>query len=640
MKILYKDLINFFQSKPSKELLSEQLFQLGHENTLSGEVIEMDLTPNRGDCLSVLGIARDLSAFHETNLQLEVFEGEIEELNINFKNLSTKDCPKISFLEIEIDQVPDKYHDYLDSYFVNLNINKNNFFTDISNYLSYELGQPTHCYDSKKLDGVITFESKECKEQFKTLLDTDINLSGTNSVFINNKEIISLAGVMGGKKTSCSNETKKTLVECAFFNPESIIGKSIKYNIQSDASHKFERGVDINSHELVLRRFIKIVQDHAKIVSIKWSFFEEKVFKNIELNVDVNRINSILGTSIKENFYKKLLEKIGFKIVDEKIIVPSHRNDISTQNDLAEEAARILGYNNIENKPLSIYKNQSDSNNSFIEDVKRLLSIKGFNEVINFPFVADNLPQSISIDNPLDSNKKYLRLDLKKSLIDNLLYNERRQKDSIKIFEISDVYSSNEKISQKLKLGVIASGRQGHNHNSFQRKIDQDYLKNQLKDAFDTKKLDIQEISRAGLDTKVNNKIFYFETILEESVINKGYCEPNAKEEIHFNKYKKISEFPSSTRDFSFSISRLSKYDDVIEHLLNLNHEYLKDSFIFDFYKNEKLGEVKLGIRLIFQSNDRTLSEKEIQTFSNILLEPIIKLDGVSIPGMTLKINK
>ena len=635
MKIFYKDLINFFKGEPSIELLSDQLFQLGHENIVFGEVLEMDLTPNRGDCLSVLGIARELSAFHETNLEVEVFEGEIEDLNLDFKNLSINDCPKISFLEIEIDKLPERYLDYLDSYFLNLNINKNNFFTDISNYLSYELGQPTHCFDSKKLDGKIIFESKECNDEFDTLLDTKIKLTNKNSVFVNNQKIISLAGVMGGKDTSCSNETKKALVECAFFNPESIIGKSIKYNIQSDAAHKFERSVDINSQELVLRRFIKIVQDHAKIVSIKWSTFEEKSFKNKELNLDVDRINSILGTSITEDYYKKSLASIGFKIGDEKIIVPSHRTDIASQNDIAEEVARILGYNNIENKPLDINKNQSKLNNSYVDAVRKLFSIKGFNEVINFPFVVDKVPQSISIDNPLDSNKRYLRTDLKKTLIENLLYNERRQKDSIKIFEISDVYTSDKKISQELRLGVIASGRQGHDHNSFQRKIDKKYLTNLLKDAFDIKKINFQEISRDKLDTKINNKIFYFETILEKSLLNKDSFQFYGNDKIQFKKYKKISEFPSSSRDFSFSISKLSKYKDVMDHLLNLNHQYLKDSFIFDFYKNEKLNEIKIGIRLIFQSNDKTLSEKEIQAFSNTLLDPIIKLDGVSIPGMT-----
>ena len=245
------------------------------------------------------------------------------------------------------------------------------------------------------------------------------------------------------------------------------------------------------------------------------------------------------------------------------------------------------------------------------------------------------MPQSISIDNPLDSNKRYLRTDLKKTLIENLLYNERRQKDSIKIFEISDVYTSDKKISQELRLGVIASGRQGHDHNSFQRKIDQKYLTNLLKDVFDIKKINIQEISRDKLDTKINNKIFYFETILEKSLLNKDSFQFYGNEKIQFKKYKKISEFPSSSRDFSFSISKLSKYKDVMDHLLNLNHQYLKDSFIFDFYKNEKLNEIKIGIRLIFQSNDKTLSEKEIQAFSNTLLDPIIKLDGVSIPGMT-----
>ena len=160
MKIIYQDLLRFLKDRPSKELISEKLFQLGHENELNGDLFEMDLTPNRGDCLSLLGLARDLNAFFEAQLEVELFKEDFEPLNINFQNLSPNSCPKISFLEIEISDTVANYEDYLESYFKNLGINKNNFFTDISNYLSYELGQPTHCFDANSIDGTLYFEEK------------------------------------------------------------------------------------------------------------------------------------------------------------------------------------------------------------------------------------------------------------------------------------------------------------------------------------------------------------------------------------------------------------------------------------------------------------------------------------------------
>ena len=265
MKIVYKDLIKLLLEKPSKELLSKKLFQLGHEHEIHGDIFDMELTPNRGDCLSLIGLARDLAVFFGNTNSIDVYEADIEPLKINFANLSPKDCPKISFLEIEIEESKVEYKPYLENYFNTLGGNKTNLFADISNYVSYELGQPMHCFDRETIKQKLFFENKQCHSTFRTLLDSEVVLKDNNCVFSVDGEIISLAGVMGGASTACSSETKKVLVECAYFIPESIIGKSIKYNLVSEAAHKFERGVDIESQEVALRRFAKIVQDHTKI---------------------------------------------------------------------------------------------------------------------------------------------------------------------------------------------------------------------------------------------------------------------------------------------------------------------------------------------------------------------------------------
>ena len=166
MKISYDHLLNFLNDKPSIEDLSEKLFQLGHEHELEENIFNMEFTPNRGDCLSLHGLARDLNFFYGNNSSIEMYEDQIEQLNLDFINLSPEDCPRISFLEIEVYDIPDKYEGCLASYFTDMNISKNNFFTDISNYLSYELGQPTHCYDKNKLNGRISLQSKECDSIF------------------------------------------------------------------------------------------------------------------------------------------------------------------------------------------------------------------------------------------------------------------------------------------------------------------------------------------------------------------------------------------------------------------------------------------------------------------------------------------
>ena len=157
MKFIYKDLLNFLSEKPSIKNLSERLFQLGHEHEINGEVFAMEFTPNRGDCLSLIGLSRDLNVFFGNAQPYKIFQGDIEELNLDFKNLSPEVCPKISFLEIEIEGNTNEYKPYLENYFSLLGNNKVNFFTDISNYISYELGQPTHCFDSSTINNQLIY---------------------------------------------------------------------------------------------------------------------------------------------------------------------------------------------------------------------------------------------------------------------------------------------------------------------------------------------------------------------------------------------------------------------------------------------------------------------------------------------------
>ena len=468
MKIAYEHLIKFIPSRPSIENISEKFFQLGHEHEILNNIFDMELTPNRGDCLSINGLLRDLSVFYEVTPNNEIYTDDIKSLDINFVNNSQEACPSISFLKIKIQGEVSAYKGIFQDYFDDLDINKNNFFTDISNYISYETGQPTHCYDAEKVTSLISLETSIEEYEFKTLLDKTIKLEDENLVFVQNDEVINLAGVMGGSNTACSKDTKSVIVECAYFNPENVIGQSIKYDIKSDAAHKFERGVDPLCHEKVLRRFLKIVDEHATIKNVEIFKRDYISHNSTEIPFSIERINNILGLSCNSEELQDYLTKLGFNIDKNKIIAPSYRSDIKTENDIAEEVARVIGYNNIPTQPIKIPKpsNTSAKNLEVLEhNIKTLLISEGFFEVINDPFVNHETNNSIKLDNPLDSGRKNLRINLEKSLIDNLLYNERRQQDSIKLFEITDVYYIEKKeLKSKRKLGIICSGRVGKNY--------------------------------------------------------------------------------------------------------------------------------------------------------------------------------
>ena len=458
-------------------------------------------------------------------------------------------------------------------------------------------------------------------------------------MFLQGEKVINLAGVMGDKDTSCSTNTRSVIIECAHFNPEEIIGKSVKYDIKSDAAHKFERGVDPLCHEKVLRRFIKIVSEHANIKNIEIyndTFLE---YTSIKIPFDVKKISNILGISNDEKIFEEYLLKLGFEILDKTIIVPSYRNDIKNLNDIAEEIARVIGYNNIPSTSFQMSPVNAVTDIKTLEhNVKGFLINNGFFEVINNPFVNIEEDHAIKVDNPLDSSRQFIRTNLQSSLLENLLYNERRQQNSIKLFEISDVYSIDSNLNNKKVLGIICSGRVGKNYLDFSKKINIKYIKNLIKELLPSAIINPINIDRKNLNTKLNNEIIYLE--LDLNLLND--LDPDLisnqkrhSKEHNFIKYSPVSEFPSSSRDLSFSIKSIDKYYEIQEYLLTYKNDLIKEIFIFDFYNNQENNEIKLGFRFIFQSTTSTITENEVNSVMEAIIKHTLSIDSVTIPGLS-----
>lgn len=634
MKIAYSHLINFLPTNPSIEELSDKLFQLGHEHEIDNGIFDLELTPNRGDCLSLLGITRDLNVFFKTNMDIPIYNEDIPVFELDFINKAPDHCPDISFLNIEIKKGHKKYKNYLESYFSDLKIKKVNLFSDISNYIAYETGQPTHSYDKQKISDTLILHNNKNEVKFDPITTSNfINLEGGELLFSSNKKVLNFAGVMGGSSTACSSDTTNALIECAYFKPESIIGRPLKYNLNSDASHKFERGVDPLCHDKTLRRFIQIVSDHAEILKIEVCNFQSIEFKASELDIDVKRVNKILGTDFSLNSYKESLKSLGFDIKS-YIKVPSYRHDICSQNDLAEEFARVIGYNNISPDSLKLPSKELRTLRNKVQKVKSFLIDNGFYEVISSPFVANKSKNSIRVDNPLDTNRGYLRNNIICSLVDNLIFNERRQQDSVKLFEISDIYLSDNSLEKNKNIAIIASGKVGKNYKEFARKIDESYLSMIFNERY-FKDCKFIQIDRSKLkNTQSKSNIFALEIPLEQVSDNILDYKPKFSSPTSFIKYKKISEFPSTYRDISFSIKEPFNINNLQKLVLNYKHKFLKDIFIFDFYQNHKLKEIKLGIRCIFQSTTETLTDEVIDIIMSDIISMSIKIKGVSIPGL------
>ena len=643
MKIVYSHLLNHLNKKPALDELSELLFQLGHEHEIEGEILDMEITPNRGDCLSLKGLARDLNHFYE-ELEMPYSEIKLNPLKLQFENKAKDLCPNISFMEIEIEEIPTKYEPYLESYFSDLKINKNNFFTDVSNFLAYETGQPTHCFDNEFMKGHFSLEKKKLKEKFKTLLDTEIELSGENLVFSLDQKVISLAGTMGGASTACTATTNKVLVECAYFKPEEILGKARQYNLNSEAAYKFERGVDYLSQEKVLRRFLHIVDDHTKIKSVAFYSEQSKTELNA-VNFDSSKINAVIGIDLSENEQLGYLTSLGFKS-GPQMKIPSHRSDIDQLNDLAEEITRMIGYNNIPPQALAIPIMAKKQSKNFEDLCKSLLVNNGFFEVINNPFTDYEGKNAISVDNPLDKQRSLMRTCLMNSLRTNIAYNQNRQKDSIKFFECSDIY----KITGfERRFAIAISGRLNKNAKEFNTQLDYSYLKGMLMSMF-------SELLKTSLDFNLKEKTGYdfYEAISLDGneigglgKISKNTIDSKVKTPVYACEIRvdalelpakllaNVSDFPASYRDLSFSLSDISNINDISEIVNEVkNDELLKETFIFDFFQNKKLNLLKVGFRFKFQASDRSLTDKEIDNLMNEIIKRSTSLGGINIEGI------
>ena len=635
MKIHIDHLSSFINNRLNINDLSKLLFQLGHENEIDGGIIDIDITPNRGDCLSLNGIKRELTNFYEIKDDLQIFEKDIKELKLDFTNEAEEDCPHILFLLIEIEDIPLEYSSYLENYFKDLSIKKNNFFTDVSNYISYELGQPTHCYDFEKMGKRLVLERAKKESNFKTLTNQEISLKQNDLVFTDGSEVINLAGVMGGRSTSCDMNSKKVLIESAFFQPEAIIGKSIKYDLNSEAAYKFERGVDPLMTETALRRFIHIVEEHSKIKKLSIFRNISSPYQSKSIEKEKSRVEDILGFKIENNKFDEILNNLGFVAsfdAANDILIPSFRSDIVDQNHIAEEIARIIGYDNIPPEDLKIPFNRSHSLKRE-EKLKVYLADNGFNEVINYPFTSEETQNSICIDNPLDSNKAFLRTSLLNSLINNLEYNERRQKDSIKLFEISNLYGVEGSQNQSRKIGMIASGRIDHNYRDFNRFIDRDHMIKVLSGITDND-FYIQEISRSLVDSKSKTKIYYAEFNIED--INFKVKNESIDKYVNFEEttFTEISDYPSIYRDLSFLVKDSSSIEILFKALESFEEEILIERFIFDLYQDTKKNIIKIGYRFIFQSKEKTLTDLEVDKVINAIVKSSLTIDGIEIPGI------
>ncbi len=665
MKILYSRITKAINAKPKIESLCDDLTLIGIEvdeiKSFQGDkIIDFDLTPNRGDCFSTKGLARDYCAFKGkkfSSVKKVAFKGEAK-FTKKIKLSAREACSAYSAVSISNLKLKKKFPENIKKSLKAAGIQSINPLVDIVNFVMLESGQPMHVFDQDKIEGDIEVRFAESKEQIKILGEKNLKLTKDCLVISDKKESIAFAGISGGLNHSVSKKTKNFIIESAFFDPSVIKGKARRYGFQTDASQRFERGVDFNLHEIALKEALLIIQeiyqaDISKIETTKNKYFPKKKLISIS-SADVNQK---LGTNLNENTIKSILNRLEIKLIKRNKFnltfeVPSHRFDLSIKEDLVEEVARIVGYDNLPQiKSNQVSQHYEKSKYDFVNEMKIFMINKGFNEVINYSFLdkqsLENLgieEKSISIKNPLNNSLSTLRTSLLPSLAANLEFNINRGQNFLNIFEIGKSFSNTSSKEALNLAGLIYDDEKFKNWNTNQN-YDFFFLKGLLEDFFEEFRIEKVSWKRsknallhpfASADIHLNRKLIgsvgsINPSFLKSLGLNKAffYFEINIESlpRNDLEKLKAPSIYPISQRDFSFEIDKDISYDQVTECIHNSSKNFLISSRIFDIYDGQNIsdGKKSIAFRLSWGSDKKTLSEEDISKEANLIISGMQK---------------
>ncbi len=669
MKIQYSYLKNFLNTKLSQKKLIDVFTQVGFECEIEGNLIEFDITPNRGDVLSLKGLQREFNAY-----QLTKPSTKLETTSLK----PTKDKKVINHID---DSGCGNYHLMLIHGLhkvKNLHAKKRNFIesagvplihplVDLGNYVMLEIGAPMHVFDLTKLALPLNVQFPKANNNLVKIIGGDVKDVQSSSLTIQDQSgIQAIAGIIGSEASSVSSKTTNIAVEAAFFRPTIIVNQARKYGLATEASHRFERGVDPEIQQLSLERYTYLLNQIAEYDSVELYCSYSNKTKNKRVKFNITKFNKFSGLTLKASKAILILKNLGFKVQtkSENVVtfnIPTHRFDISLEEDLYEELLRSYGYDNI---PISIPKAGpiiKKREDSVLDSLKLGLVHSGFKELMHMPFVSRASFQQLNskdwiaaeLQNPINENEPLLRGSLFKSLFNAVNINVKKGYTPIKFFEAGNVFKrkKNSFIQSLHFSGII------YNHEPqttwSQKELEYDFfsLKAEISKLlqtlgllniqfqrtrssmpFNENALDIligkQKIAVIGeIDLSVTDKlikksVYGFEIYPEKiSFISKN------------PKIKKTSKFPFSTRDINIILNKAVAYQEVESLIVGGAINYL-DSFrlinTFDG-KDIQKGFISMTLRLIFQSNKKSLLESDINASMQNLIGLLEKKLNVKI---------
>ncbi len=646
-------------------VLDEETYKVGEPfakyfSLTNDEVYEIGLTPNRTDAMSHYGVARDLQAFLSNNGVKSEFE-KISTAIVSTEGehgfeLEVEDsalCPRYigAIIEnVKITPSPAWLQDRLKA----IGLSPINNVVDITNYILHGLGQPLHAFDADKISGKkVKVGVNEVGTKFTTLDGIERTLNGSEIIIKDgNNQPMCIAGVFGGSESGVSEETKTIFLESAYFNPVAIRKAAKSHGLNTDASFRFERGVDPNNTRTAITQAIKLIEEitGGKKIGSLLEHYPNKI-EDAKIIFRYSKLDQILGVKIHREKIKEILKSLEIKAVNDiadglELAVPAYRADVTREIDVIEEILRIYGYNKVD-APQKIsftpVKLSFDDQDALENSWARTLQSNGFNEVMNNSLTSvKDETNAVKLLNPLSKELTFMRKSLLEGLLENTIYNINRKNQDIKFFELGKIYHKKEKYEERKQLAFLISGRT-YSENWLMPKSASDFymLKAYVKVLFDKLSLETEEISleddrfgdaleiiskgntiaRLGKvspkllkEYDIDQDCFYAE--IEIETVQKLRSKENFK-------FVDIPKFNKIRRDLALLVDKNVNYAELYKLAKKNPSKYLKNINLFDVYEGKNLPEGKKSYALSFEllNEEKTLEDKDITAVMDSLIK-------------------
>ncbi len=689
MKFAVKYLSQFVDKLPEDiSILTKQLVNLGIElesvtiDAFGNNILEVSVPPNRSDLLGIVGIARELAAVNNTQLKIpESFNiqnnlDKIDKINININIPAPQGCPKYVFRVISNINTKATTPIWMQEVLNNAGIDLILPIVDITNYVMLELGQPLHAFDLNKVSsnnkGIkeIVVRSALNSEEIILLNNNKIRLTAEDLIIADLEKPLAIAGIMGGLDAGITTDTNNIIIESAYFDPIKIRTTSVRHNILTDSSQRFAKVIDPNLQEMAIQRFSNLLQEIAggdfSDIDIK---VNEKYLPAIaEINLNKDKIKQVLGFYPPEQKIVNILQSLTMVIKNTysgwKITVPTWRQDIKIQEDLIEEIARFIGYNNIKQQKISLplaFKKPSKKLNFTKElEYKNCLVHRGYSEIISYSFIdvsfADKFYSNYrfyELKNPIAKTMNVMRPGLLVGLFMALIYNQNRQQTRVRLFEVGTVFILDPKtavVAEHKRISGIVNGKLlEENWQNSKKTVDFFGLKSDimalmhLEHKEHNENIHFKPTNHPGLHPLQAANIYidnvmvgvvgaiHPELSTQFSIVGQPFVfelDLRLISNSQLPKFIDISRFPSIRRDFSITVNVLTTCENIQQVVQASCGELLKKIIFFDVYSGDKLPDNKKSIAfgIILQSADHTLVEHEI---NNVVSKLITNLEQV-----------